>query len=160
MTNRDKVAMILTTYGISLETGLNFYDEMVADACRYNVMIDAEEDVAIWGNSYTDGEGRERVNLTFWINYRNTFCKNYTLAGAIALNDENLEITDEDEKTAFLDFFRLCIALGDAVTTPILPERLRYIFTLAALTDYMDCETYEIDEQTKISVSTSARPVL
>ena len=59
-----------------------------------------------------------------------------------------------------MDFFRRCKETEYSAPAPLLPEELRYIFTLAALTDYMECDTYGINNNTTISVKTDAQPVL
>ena len=159
MSNRDKVAMLLTSRGFSLEEGMMMYDKMKESEKKYLVTIDSENDVAVWMERYTTDEDGETINLTIWLNYRKDFCDNYALAGAVALNDEELAIDGPEEGKAFMDFFRRCKETEYSAPAPLLPEELRYIFTMAALTDYMECDTYAISNDTAISVKTNAHPV-
>ena len=159
MSNRDKVAMLLTSRGFSLEEGMMMYDKMMGSEKKCLVSIDRENDVAVWMERYTTDEDWEVIDLTIWLNYRKDFCDNYALAGAVALNDEELAIDGPEEGKAFMDFFRRCKETEYSAPAPMLPEELRYIFTLAALTDYMECDTYAISNDTAISVKTAARPV-
>ena len=159
MSNRDKVAMLLTSRGISLEEGMMMYDKMMESEKKCLVTIDRENDVAVWMERYTNAGAWEVIDLTIWLNYRKDFCDNYALAGAVALSDDELAIDDPEEGKAFMDFFRRCKETEYSAPAPMLPEELRYIFTLAALTDYMECDTYAISNDTAISVKTSAQPV-
>lgn len=159
MSNRDKVAMLLTSRGFSLEEGMMMYDKMMESEKKYLVIIDRENDVAVWMEHYSTDEYGETINLTIWLNYRKDFCDNYALAGAVALGDDELAIDTPEEEKTFMDFFRQCKETEYSAPAPMLPEELRYIFTLAALTDYMECDTYAISGDTTISVKTSAQPV-
>lgn len=159
MSNRDKVVMLLTTRGFSLEEGMMMYDKMMESEEKYIVTIDRANDVVVWLERYTTDESGDIINLTIWLNYRKDFCDNYALAGAVALSDDELAIDDPEEEKAFMDFFRRCKETEYSAPALTLPEELRYIFTLAALTDYMEYDTYEINDDTAISVKTSARPV-
>lgn len=158
MSNRDKVAMILTTRGFSLEEGMMMYDKMMESEGKCLVAIDRENDIVAWMERYTTDESGETINLTIWLDYRKDFCDNYALAGAVALGDDELAIDAPEEEKAFMDFFRRCKETEYSAPAPMLPEELRYIFTLAALTDYMECDTYEINDDTTISVKTNAMP--
>ena len=159
MSNRDKVAMILTEYEFSLEDGFSLYDKMMTSEHEMIIFINRAADCVVWLETfYTEKPGR-KINLTVWKNYRNDFCDNYALAGAVALSDDELAIDDPEEEKAFMDFFRRCKETEYSAPALTLPEELRYIFTLAALTDYMEYDTYEINDDTAISVKTSARPV-
>ena len=154
MSNRDKVAMILTEYEFSLEDGFNLYDKMMTNEHEMIIFINRAADCVVWLETvYTEEPGR-KINLTVWKNYRNDFCENYAVAGAIALDDDELNVGDD--KQAFLDFFRECNRICHE-TLPLLPEELKYIFTQAALTDYMlEYDSYEISDDTQIAVRANA----
>ncbi len=158
MSNRDKVAMLLTTRGFSLEEGLKVYDAMMNDQQHSVVVIDRENDCVVWMDSYDNAEnGGETVNLTIWLNYRKDFCDNYALVGAVALDDQELDVSEDKDK--FMAFFRQYADTDYNTPSPVLPDELRYIFTLAALTDYMEYDTYEIYSDTEINIKTTAKPV-
>lgn len=98
MSNRDKVAMLLTTRGFSLEEGMMMYDKMMESKGKCLVTIDRENDVVVWLECYTTDESGDTINLTVWLNYRKDFCDNYALAGAVALGDDELDIDDPKKK--------------------------------------------------------------
>ncbi len=158
MKNRDKVIMLLTTRGISLEEGMKIYDSMMNSTNQSTVVIDRENDIVVWLDRYTTREGEEELNLTIWLNYRKDFCENYSLVGAFFLDDEELAMQDSDDKAAFMDFFRMCHNTEYNAPAPILPEELRYIFTIAAITEYMEYDSYEINDSTNVFVTSSAKP--
>ena len=154
MSNRDKVAMILTEYEFSLEDGFNLYDKMMTSEHEMIVFINRVADCVVWLETFYTEEPGRKINLTVWKNYRNDFCENYAVAGAIALDDDELNVGDD--KQAFLDFFRECNRICHE-TLPFLPEELKYIFTQAALTDYMlEYDSYEISDDTQIAVRANA----
>ena len=154
MSNRDKVAMILTEYEFSLEDGFSLYDKMMTSEHEMIIFINCAADCVVWLETfYTEKPGR-KINLTVWKNYRNDFCENYAVAGAIALDDDELNVGDD--KQAFLDFFRECNRIYHE-TLPLLHKELKYIFTQAALTDYMlEYDSYEISDDTQIAVRANA----
>ena len=158
MSNRDKVAMLLTTYGFSLEEGMKMYDTMTESEKHYLVVIDRDNDCVVWLERYDNNEnGGETINLLVWHNYRKDFCDNYALVGAVALDDDELQF--EDDAPKFMEFFRQCAKTKYTAPAPLLPDELKYIFTLAALSDYMEYDSYEIYADTEISVKTTAKPV-
>jgi hypothetical protein len=158
MSNRDKVAMILTTYGFSLEEGMKMYDTMTESENHYLVVIDRDNDCVVWLERYDSNEnGGETITLSIWHNYRKDFCDNYALVGAVAIDDKELDVSEDKDK--FMDFFRQCAETDYNIHVPLLADDLRYIFTLAALSDYMDYDSYEIYADTEISVKTTAKPV-
>ena len=157
MSNRDKVAMILTEYEFSIEEGLNLYDKMMTNNQEMVIFINREADCVVWLETYYTEKPGRKINLTIWKNYRNDFCENYAVAGAIALDDDELNVGDD--KQAFLDFFRECNRTCHE-TLPLLPKELRYIFTQAALTDYMlEYDSYEVSDDTRIIVKTDSTPI-
>ncbi len=155
MENRDKVAMLLTTRGFSLTEGLNLYDQMMASEKKFLVAIDPAKDCVVWlEDGYSDaGE----ISLTIWINYRKDFCDNYALAGAVALDDSDLNLEEGDHEK-FMAFFRAYQKADHTAPAPVLPDDLKFIFTLAVLTDYMECDTYCINDETGVDVRTTAKP--
>ena len=148
MTTKDKVAMILTRYGYSLDEGMKLYDELTPRLGEI-VKIDRDHDCVVWLECYDDTKS---VGLTVWTKYESEFCLSYSLAGAVVLHDPELGLTDE-ETAKFIEFFQLCQkASSDNEELPDLPDDMARIFTRAALTEYVPNRYYEVDVNTKISV--------
>ena len=148
MTTKDKVAMILTRYGYSLDEGMKLYDELTPRLGEI-VKIDRDHDCVVWLECYDDTKS---VGLTVWTKYESEFCLSYALAGAVVLHDPELDLTDE-ETAKFMEFFQLCQkASSDGEELPDLPDDMAWIFTRAALTDYVPDSFYEVGVNTKISV--------
>ena len=148
METKDKVAMILTRYGYSLDEGMTLYDELTP--CLGEIVkIDRDHDCVVWMEC---GDDTKSVSLTVWTEYESEFCLNYALAGAVALHDPELGLTDE-ETAKFMEFLQLCQkASSDGEELPDLPDDMAWIFTRAALTDYVPDRYYEVEVNTKISV--------
>lgn len=153
MTTKDKVAMILSQRGFSLAEGMNMYDDMKADNEKTFVKIDPARNVVVWMEcGFCDGD-ENTVHVTVLLNYRKDFCLDYTLAGAVALHDADLNLDDEDT-AKFMDFFQLCQrAYSKGEDMPDLPDDMKWIFTLASLQDYMETDNYEVKEETEVKVS-------
>ena len=102
MTTKDKVAMILTKYGYSLDEGMKLYDEL-SPRLGEIVKIDRDHDCVVWMEC---GDDTKSVSLTVWTEYESDFCLSYALAGAVVLHDPELDLTDE-ETAKFMEFFKL-----------------------------------------------------
>lgn len=151
METKDKVAMILTRYGYSLEDGMAMYEELMASKDGEVIKIDRVNGCVVW---LERGDiGTKSVGLTVWTKYESDFCLSYSLAGAVALHVPELDLSDDDT-AKFMEFFQLCQkAYCDNEELPDLPDDMAWIFTRAALTDYVPNSTYEIGVNTKISVN-------
>ena len=148
MTTKDKVAMILTKYGYSLDEGMKLYDEL-SPRLGEIVKIDRDHDCVVWMEC---GDDTKSVSLTVWTEYESDFCLSYALAGAVVLHDPELDLTD-DETAKFMEFFKLCQkASSDGEELPDLPDDMAWIFTRAALTDYVSHIYYDVSVNKKISV--------
>lgn len=148
METKDKVAMILTRYGYSLEEGMKLYDDLTLRVASI-IKIDRGHDCVVW---LERGDDTKSVDLTVWTKYESSFCLSYSLAGAVVLHDPELELTD-GETAKFLEFFRLCQKASlDGEELPDLPDDMAWIFTRAALTDYVPNSYYEVGVNTKVLV--------
>ena len=148
MTTKDKVAMILTRHGYSLDEGLKLYDELTPRLGEI-VKIDRDNDGVVWLDC---GDDTQSVSLTVWKEYEREFCLSYALAGAVVLHDPELGLTDE-ETAKFMEFFQLCQkASSDGEELPYLPDDMAWIFTRDALTDYVPHIYYDVSVNKKVSV--------
>lgn len=103
----------------------------------------------VWIEDEWDGDP-DTISLTVWRDYADSFCLNYELVGAIALRDENIEANEAHTKD-FIDFFR---AYRNDTNTE-LPEHLYWIFTSAALDDYVPNDWYKVDAALQLNISPS-----
>lgn len=72
METKDKVAMILTRYGYSLEDGLNMYDELMASKDGEVIKIDRVNGCVVWLERGDIGTKLMRTKaLTAWCRYMN-----------------------------------------------------------------------------------------
>jgi len=150
LTIKDKVAIILAKYGFSLTEGSDIYEMTITE--KESVTISIENDCVVWCTA--PGEHSECFGLWIWKNYRKDFCLNYALAGAVALDDEDLAISEEEDKALMIEFFKCCqdnLCKGQPM--PMLPERLQWLFTSAGTTDYVDADEYEITDNTTININ-------
>lgn len=153
MTTKDKVAMILSQRGFSLTEGMAMYDEMKADNEKAFVKVCPDEDCVVWLEcGWSDGD-EDTVHVMVWLNYIKDFCLSYTLAGAVALHDSDLNLY-EDDAAKLMDFFTLCQqAYSMGKKLPDLSDDMSWIFTCAQLTDYMEADEYEVKDRTTVAVS-------
>lgn len=153
MTTKDKVAIILSQRGFSLADGMAMYDEMKANNEKAFVKVCPDEDCAVWLEcGWSDGD-EDTVHVMVWLNYIKDFCLSYTLAGAVALHDSDLNL-DDDDTAKFMDFFTLCQqAYSKGEKLPDLSDDMSWIFTCAQLTDYMEADEYEVKDRTTVAVS-------
>lgn len=153
MTNKDKVAIILSQYGFSLQEGAEMYDRMKAAEENFILELSAENDVMVWlETGWTNGHEND-IHIMVWRNYKRDFCLNYALAGAVALMDEEINIEREDEARQYIEFFRQCQeADRHSAPMPDLPDAMRWMFRQAALTDYMETDDYEVTDETALRI--------
>ena len=87
-----------------------------------------------------------------WRNYDRDFCLNYTIAGAVALHDPEFDLTEKQTED-FMNFFQKCgNAYNNNEERPDMPQYLTWIFTCAALSDYMQADQYDISDKTDINI--------
>lgn len=152
MTTKDKVAIILSRYGFSLEEGMGMYCRLMASGKKYVINIDMDKDCAVWLEREWADDDENTVHVMVWRNYRNDFCLNYTLAGAVALGDADLNL-DEGDTAKFMAFFRQCQkADGKDEEIPGLADDMKWIFTCAVLEDYMEADNYDVDDSTELEL--------
>ena len=70
---------------------------------RKIINIDTDKDCAVWLERECADDDENTVHVMVWRNYRNDFCLNYTLAGAVALGDADLNL-DEGDTAKFMRF--------------------------------------------------------
>lgn len=149
MTQKDKIAILLAKYGFSLAEGMQMYDDLKNSETKFLVIIDTDKDCVVWIEENWNDDP-DAIHLTVWTDYARAFCLNYELAGAIALRDAEIQ-ANEAETKAFIDFFR---AYRDDTNTE-LPENLYWIFTSAALEDYVSNDFYNVDYSLKLTIKAS-----
>lgn len=150
MTQKDKVAILLAKYGFSLTEGMQMYEDFKASRDHIFVKVYTDKNCVVWIDSDWYEDELKTVYLTIWNDYENSFCLNYELAGAIALREEEIDASEKDTKD-FIDFFR---AYRDDTNTE-LPERLYWIFTCAAMDDYVPNDMYTVDDALTLSIHAS-----
>lgn len=146
MTQKDKIAILLAKYGFSLAEGMQMYEDLKASKEKLLVKIYTEKNCVVWIEDEWDGDP-DTISLTVWRDYADSFCLNYELVGAIALRDENIEANEAHTKD-FIDFFR---AYRNDTNTE-LPEHLYWIFTSAALDDYVPNDWYKVDAALQLNI--------
>lgn len=155
----DKVALILTKYGFSLAEGLEIYTQFEASEKEELVYIDKDKDCVVYLNTHSVNsehpDTTRDLTVTVWLDYEGKFCLSYTLAGAVAMYDPELDLDEEDTKK-FLEFFQLCNeAYREQDELPDLSDQMYWIFKLAFLEDYMDNAVYDVNEHTAVNVELS-----
>lgn len=151
MTTKDKIAMILTSRGFSLAEGMEMFDQMEAGEKKYLVKVCPEKDVVVWlERGWSDGD-MNTVHVMVWLNYKRDFCLSYEVAGAVALEDKDFNFEPGDS-AKLMDFFRTCQEADYTAPAPVIPSDLAWVFTMASLTDYMETDEYEVNDDTEIKI--------